>query len=147
MKQLIYLILFACLLTACDKETIVTSPTSSISSMEISTLPENQAQKQFAQILSKAVSQNEQMREFLKKEALKQFDKDYDVFYPYIKDQKIDGNSTFRDILISNSSKNKIEQIESSIPLLTIMIPDLSSFDAFSIKNGTLRIPKLLLAM
>jgi len=93
----------------------------------------NVAQKEFAQILSKAVYNNSAMRQFLKNEAVKQFDNDYDIFYPYVKDEKVSGNQTFRDVLLSYSKdKTRFSEIEESLPLLNILVPDLSLFKAFS---------------
>lgn len=46
------------------------------------------AQLKFAKLLSQAASSSIEVRNFLKKEALVQFDNDYDIFYPLIKDKK-----------------------------------------------------------
>lgn len=93
----------------------------------------NVAQKEFAQILSKAVYSNSDMRKFIKEKAIKQFDNDYDVFYPYVKDEKVTDNKTFRDILLSYcSDKDRFSKIEESLPLLNILVPNLSLFKAFS---------------
>lgn len=89
------------------------------------------AQKNFAQILSKAVYENEALRQFIKKEAIKQFDNDYDVFYPFVKDQKVEGEKTFRDILLNYTTEKELGLIEMSLPLLNIMIPDFSFIGAF----------------
>nr|WP_302831041.1 hypothetical protein [uncultured Bacteroides sp.] len=89
------------------------------------------AQKNFAQILSKAVYENETLRQFIKKEAIKQFDNDYDVFYPFVKDQKVEGEKTFRDILLKYTTEKELGSIEMSLPLLNIMIPDFSFIGAF----------------
>lgn len=43
------------------------------------------AMRNFSVALSKVVCTNESAREFLKDEALKRVDNDYDVFYPFIK--------------------------------------------------------------
>lgn len=82
----------------------------------------------FAGVLSKAVYDRKDVREFLKKESLKQFDKNYDILYYSIKDQSVDGKS-FRDILISYSSKEFIEEIEAKVPLLNILVPEIALFD------------------
>jgi len=55
--------------------------------------------ERFAAILSKAVHDREDVRAFLKKEALVQFDKNYDIFYPMVRNKKI-GEETFREILL-----------------------------------------------
>lgn len=84
--------------------------------------------QKFAEILSKATYERKDIREFLKKESLKQFDKNYDVLYYLIKDESI-GSKSFRDILISYSSKDALEKIEANVPLLNILIPEIALFD------------------
>lgn len=59
---------------------------------------------QFAQILSRAVYKSEDLRVFLKTEALRMFDKNYDILYYPIRNKKVSGNLSFRDILVQNSS-------------------------------------------
>ena len=76
-----------------------------------------------AKILSKAVSNEPSLRSFIKAEALKQFDKDYDVFYPFVKDQVIDGQLTFREILVGYDEDGMLTSIEKSLPLLNILVP------------------------
>ena len=55
--------------------------------------------EEFALILSKALYDNESLRDFVQKEALKQFDKDYDVFYPSVRERIVAGGLTFRELL------------------------------------------------
>ena len=91
------------------------------------------AQLKFAKLLSQAASSNVEVRSFLKKEALAQFDNDYDIFYPMIKDKKVFGDQSFRDVLLSYCKEaNELSEIEQSLPLLNIMIPDLSLFWDFN---------------
>lgn len=89
----------------------------------------------FAVILSKAVHENYDLRQFLKNEALKEFDKDYDVFYPYVKDKQVDGTLSFREILSQYDEKGVLPIVESKCPLLNILIPDWSWIEAFSVKD------------
>lgn len=56
--------------------------------------------EQFAELLSAVTSNSEELRCFLKKEALRQYDKDYDVFYPFVRDKIVCGEKTFRDCLL-----------------------------------------------
>lgn len=56
---------------------------------KVQELTATEAQSKFARILSKAVSGSVEVRRFLKDEALKQFDNDYDVFYPYVKNKVV----------------------------------------------------------
>lgn len=84
--------------------------------------------EKFAGILSKVTYANKEVREFLKQESIKQFDKNYDVLYYLIKNEKIEGK-TFKDILISYSSASEIEEIENAVPLLNILVPEIAFFD------------------
>lgn len=91
---------------------------------------------EFAIILSEVVSENKDIRDFIYAEALQQFDNDYDVFYPYVKD-KIIGDKTFREVLLTKTDDATLSKIEHAIPTLTILVPDFSWVDSrcFSIKN------------
>ena len=93
----------------------------------IKKLDSKTAESQFAIILSKAVSKNEALRVFIKKEALKTFDKDYDVFYPYVKNLEVSEKQTFRDIILSYAdNEEQLLSIEASVPKLNILVPDFS---------------------
>lgn len=94
-----------------------------------------EAQTKFAKILSKAVSNSEDVRRFLKEEAMTYFDNDNDVFYPFVKDKIVQGTGsrTFRNILLSYcDSEEELESIEKSQPLLNILVPDLTLFWDFN---------------
>ena len=69
---------------SCEKE-------SAISIQEVCVESEFDAHKEFSIILSKALSENPQLRIFLKQEALEQFDRDYDVLYLRSKNELVDG--------------------------------------------------------
>lgn len=91
------------------------------------------AQKKFAKVLSKAASNSLDVRKFLKNEAVAQFDNDYDIFYPLVKNKIVCDNQSFRNVLLSYcEDENELNQIEQSVPLLNIMIPDLSLFWDFN---------------
>lgn len=81
----------------------------------------------FACALSKVVYENRSVREFLKAEAIKKFDKNYDVLYIAIKNEMIE-DVTFRDLIVKASSEEFITKIESEIPLLNILFPKLFMF-------------------
>ena len=138
-KQKIFMLLcivtLICSLSACESDDNVSGVLDAKSNVSDLTISETDAQKSFAKILSIAVAKNEALRTFLKSEAEKQYDKDYDVFYPFVKDKTVTDGKTLRDILVSYSSENEIATIEKKLPLLTVMIPDLASFDAFSINK------------
>ncbi len=86
--------------------------------------------KEFAILLSSAVYNEPELRSFLKTEALKQVDNDYDVFYPWIKNESVDGSRSFRNILKEYDSKGLLKTIEENVPLLTIYIPDWKWLDS-----------------
>ena len=88
----------------------------------------------FARILSEAVYNEPSLRSFIKQEALKYTDKDTDVFYPWVKDKVIDDGRTFREVLKLYDHDGKLEEIESTVELLNILVPDWSWFykDCFS---------------
>lgn len=98
----------------------------------------------FARKLAVAVSENPEIRMFLKTEALKMINNDFDVFYPIVKNKKINGSlskssvqasSTFRDLLLQYfDDENDLVEIEQQLPLLTIFVPELpeNSFSAES---------------
>ena len=91
------------------------------------------AQKKFAKALSKAVSNSLEVRKFLKTEAMAQFDNDYDIFYPLVKNKIVYDKQSLRDILLSYcKDENELVQIEQSLPLLNILVPDLSLFWDFN---------------
>jgi hypothetical protein len=84
------------------------------------------------------------LRKLIKKEAQKQFNKDYDVMYHFVKNsplsnrflEKSNGSSSYntvRDLLLSYfESEAELINIENQLPLLTIFVPELpeNSFSA-----------------
>lgn len=81
---------------------------------------------QFAKTLALTLQKIE-IRQFLKTEALKQFDGDYDILFSMIKDHPIDdaGNTLISVLQKYNEGRVSISEISSQIPLLNISIPDL----------------------
>lgn len=99
---------------------------------------EQTAMENFSIALSKAVCTHKEVRDFLKGEALKHFDNDYDVFYPFVKNTKISDLGTFREILTQEmASPLMIDEIESIIPTLTVYVSDVTWIDStgFCAKN------------
>ena len=113
------------LLSACKKQIDVT-PNIQTSGVSI----EN---KMLFSTALAASLENRLVRKFLKEEALKMFDKDYDVLYHLIKDKKLDNGERFSDVLASYADKKEdfLERMEQE-SLLTIFIPTLEEFDAVS---------------
>lgn len=74
----------------------------------------------FSKSLLKAVYKRKDVGEFLKKEALEEFDMNSDVLFDLASNKMI-SNHSFRDILVSYSSEDTIAAIEKSVPLLNIV--------------------------
>lgn len=91
--------------------------------------------KDFSKILSEAVFSDEAIRCFIKEEALKQFDNDYDVFYPKAKYSYLKGGKTFREHLLEFTTEETLSRIERAIPKLTILVPDWGWLSNFSAKT------------
>ena len=131
MKKLLFIFASMFLLLACsqEEENILNVK----NDRELPALSTADAQIRFAKLLSRAASNSIEVRNFLKKEAVKRFDNDYDVFYPLVKDKIVADNKTFRDILLSLCEDSKeLTEIEQSQLLLNILIPDLTLFWDFN---------------
>lgn len=59
---------------------------------------------------------------------MKRFNNDTEILYQAIKDIKLSSGESIHDFLASNSSTLKINDLTNSMPLLTILVPDLSKF-------------------
>jgi len=151
-KPLTWLTCIAILTSSCSSEEPTTPQTQNTINKEIPfssiKMDENgQLKMKFAESLANALVANKDLRRLVKEEALKQFDKDYDVMYQLVKNKsltpidyngksngKIDKSifskssqaTTFRQALLP-FFKNEAEllEIEQKIPLLTIFVPDL----------------------
>ncbi|QNR85556.1 hypothetical protein H9N25_03515 [Pedobacter riviphilus] len=82
----------------------------------------------FAKILAKAVKSDESLRNFIKTESLKQFDKDHDILYQLVKNREISDGKTLREKLLGFTTAEELDKIESKLPLLTIFVPTLPGF-------------------
>jgi hypothetical protein len=79
-----------------------------------------------AKTLAKAVAENPNLRTFIKDEALKQFDKDDDILFQFVKDKKINTNTTLFDLLMQYADdKDAFAAACNNSPLLTIFVPTL----------------------
>lgn len=87
----------------------------------------------FGRALATALADSPSLRQTLKQEALKMFDRDYDVLYALIKDSRLSDGKTVRELLAGYlESEQQLLEIEQSLPLLTIFVPELpkNSFSA-----------------
>ena len=99
MKKILLMLASAFFMFSCSQEEGTSPINENTSNLPVSATADTQLK--FAKLLSQAASGSIEVRNFLKKEALVQFDNDYDIFYPLIKDKKVSGNQSFRDILLS----------------------------------------------
>jgi len=114
------------LLVACNKENPTVSSTEN-DSIEVKT--------EFVKILSKAVSNSEDVRAFIKSQALQKFDKDYDVFYPFVKDLEVAEGVTFRQCLLAYTTESTLSRIEDKLPLLNISVPAWEWLGGFDVNS------------
>ena len=119
---------------SCVKEDL--NPTfDQLDTKEIVTMDKSVAQHEFSNILSKAIYDNPAIRSFIKNEALLKFDNEYNVFYPYVKDKVVESNKTFRSILLEYCDEGTFLNIEKSLQLLNIHVPDLKLFGGFNAES------------
>lgn len=125
-KRLVFIILSSLLIiSACTKAEKEFDSISEVTPYE----NDADAMRDFSVILSQAVHNSMAVRDFIKREALDQFDNDYDVFYPFVKDKMIQDGKSFRDCLLQYTDEHLLRKIEASLPLLTVYVPDLSWID------------------
>ncbi|WP_302983809.1 hypothetical protein [uncultured Muribaculum sp.] len=131
-KFLTLTVLFASFFScSTDEDTLIEDPVKSRASgsdFSIEIMRPDFAIKKFAAIFSKVVYTRQDVREFIKAEASKRFDGNTDILYGEVKDVIINGTS-FRDILIAESSLKEISDIERSVPELNIFVPEMIMFD------------------
>lgn len=151
-KPFAWLTCIAILATSCSSEDFTTPQVQNTLKAEIPfnsiKMDENgQLKMKFAESLAKALFANKDLRRLVKEEALKKFDKDYDVIYQLVKNKRITptdytgkNNGKIDKSILSKSSqgttfrqallpffKNEAEliEIEQKLPLLTIFVPEL----------------------
>lgn len=84
----------------------------------------------FGEAFSKAISMHSELRSVIQEEALKMVNNDYEVLYQMIKDYQLqDGTSISESIETFISEEYNFSQIESSLPLLTILVPSVPNFN------------------
>ena len=97
----------------------------------------------FAKALHNAMKDSPTLRELIKKEALLQFNKEYEVLYQFIKEERVENGLSVRRLLLKYIENEAIlASIEANHPTLTIHIPILPerSFSA-EIWNAGVQVP------
>lgn len=129
-KQALLLLMTMCLFfSSCgSEETEFVKP-----DVENVVFSKKEAMDKFAIILSKALT-DKNIREFIKHEALKQIDNDYDVIYHYVKNEKMANGLTFSEGLAKFCDGEEfLNKIANEDNLLTIYVPFIDS--TFSAEN------------
>lgn len=119
---------------SCNKSTLNNPQTAGYTEV----CDEQSAMENFSISLSKVVFSHPEVRDFLKNEALKRFDNDDEVFYPFIKDKQVGDLGSFRQLLINElGSEGKMEKIEKQLLTLTILVSDATWIDkdGFCLEN------------
>ncbi|WP_104385644.1 hypothetical protein [Sphingobacterium sp. HMA12] len=100
--------------------------------------------QEFSKAFAKALASNSELRAFIKNEALKKFDQDYDILYQMVKDEMI-GDKKFKDIIAEQyEKKENLNELDRLYPTLTIFVPKLP-MDSFSAEkwNTQTEIPQV----
>lgn len=98
---------------------------------------------QFAKCLSRAVYERQDVRQFMKDEALNKIDNAYDVFFPIAKDKYI-GNKTFEDVLSQYTSHDVLQDsIEKYVPMLNIHLPEFGNAKVRDLNTSEAELPVL----
>ena len=90
--------------------------------------------QKFSSALVKVLGQNEEVRSFIKEEALKQIDFDYDVLYCLIKDKQLKNGVTLEEYLEKYLTSDELKCIHKQLPTLTLFVPTLPE-NSFSVHS------------
>lgn len=135
MKNICFIIGVMVFLNSCSKleeESLAsTNLQCTRSSMNVSN---TELKSELSKALAKVLNENRDVRELIKREALKKFDYDYDVLYALVKDVKLGNGNTLKRLLANYLDENYLSKIENEMPTLTIFVPSLPehSFSAES---------------
>lgn len=130
-KVFIWGLMVISLLSACTNSDELPEVNNSKPKSEQVSSSKSEDLQHFAQVLSKLTFQHQNLRQLLKEKAVQQFDYNYDVLYYPIRNEKIEGSKTLRQLLIEESSADFIDEIENNIPLLNIFIPKISELNVY----------------
>ncbi len=138
MKNLIIIICTSLILFSCKEELSTITSIDAVNQSESDNTAIDESNLAFAQIIAKAM-QDKDIREFVKNEAARQIDKDYDVIYQYVKDFKLNNGKSFRENLADYCSGiSYLDEITNNDLTLSILVPDLSDdFSAEKWDTGT----------
>jgi hypothetical protein len=96
-------------------------PSGGVLYKNVSVEEQDKARIEVAKILAKSLAENVALRKYMKTEAMKQFDNDSDILWAKSKNDLVDGQKTFKQIL--NETSSKIDDISAKLPLLNFLFP------------------------
>ncbi|MCF0057655.1 hypothetical protein [Dyadobacter sp. CY356] len=114
-------------LFSCKEDTNVTDVVEKAISDEEKIEVGEVAKLEFSKALAKALQEND-VRAFLKNEALSQYDGDYDVLYALVKNKTLANGETFEQRLSKHAMSADYKTWSERAPLMTIFVPDLKEF-------------------
>jgi hypothetical protein len=94
---------------------------------------DSELKRQFGKSLVKCLSESKMLRALIKNKALEQFNEDYEVLYPMIEDEVLEGGIQVKDLIEKNlNDKSVLRKLKDVYPTLTILVPSLpeNSFSA-----------------
>jgi hypothetical protein len=112
---------------ACKKEQASVAPTSA----HVAADPNDVFMIAFSKTLAKTVKAEPAVRSFIKAEAARMFDNDYDILYQAAKDKKLANGQTLHETLLKYADDAEgFRTASEQLPLLTIYVPELPNFSA-----------------
>ncbi|MFH6944505.1 hypothetical protein [Flavobacterium sp. FlaQc-50] len=138
-------------LSSCEKDNSSEMSSDEASKASVEKLYDSNSnlKREFGKSLVKSLAESKALRDLIKNKSLEMFDNDYEVLYQMIKDERLEGNITVREIILKNlGSEALLNLIEVSNPALTFFVPELpeNSFSA-SIWDTEKQIPKVAIAL
>ena len=101
--------MFTVCFVSCSKDELIKESNEMLPEEKISAVdeiymsdPTASTLRAFGKALYGAMSESPMLRDIIKNEALKQFNKDYDVLYQFIKNNKIENGLTVRELLLKH---------------------------------------------
>lgn len=131
-EKILLLTILSLNLISCQSDDQYNSENSNLKNNTSNLSQKDELKQEFSKALAKALANNLELRTFVKEEALKMFNNDYDILYQLIKNKQID-NRTFREIILEYyEKKENLNVLEQMYPTLTIFVPELplNSFSA-----------------
>lgn len=105
--------------------------------------------REFGKALVKSMKESRAPRELIRTKALEMFNKDYDVLYGMIADEKLENNVTVNELMLKNmADKKTMTDLKKISPTLTILVPELpeNSFNAEKWDTST-EIPRVAIRL